>query len=60
MFNWDCLTGSDVQSTIIKGGTWQHPGRHGTRGAENSTSSSEGCQQNIDFQAARIRVIKQT
>ena len=23
--------------------SWQHPGRHGTGGAESSTSSSEGC-----------------
>jgi hypothetical protein len=30
-------------SFIIKTGTWQHPGRHGTGGAESSTSSSEGC-----------------
>jgi hypothetical protein len=26
-FNWDWLTGSEVQSIIIKVGTWQHPGR---------------------------------
>jgi hypothetical protein len=41
-FNWGWLTGSEVQS-IMKAGTWQHPGRHGKGGAENSTSSSEGC-----------------
>jgi len=41
-FNWDWLTGSEVQFSIIKVGTWQHPGRHGTGGAESSTTSSEG------------------
>ena len=28
-FNWSWLTGSEVQSIIIKVGAWQHPGRHG-------------------------------
>ena len=28
-FNWDWLTGSEVQSIIIKVGAWQYPGRHG-------------------------------
>jgi len=42
-FNWSWLTGSEVQYIIIKAGTWQHPGRHGAGGNENSTSSSEGC-----------------
>ena len=37
------LTGSDVQSIIIKAGVWQHSGRHGAGGAESSTSSFEGC-----------------
>jgi hypothetical protein len=41
-FDWGWLTGSEIQSIIIKGGAWQHPGRHGTKGAESSTSSSEG------------------
>jgi hypothetical protein len=41
-FNWGWLTGSEVQSIIIKAGTWQHPGRHGAGGAESSMSSSEG------------------
>jgi hypothetical protein len=36
------LTGSEVQSIIIKVGAGQHPGRHGAGGAESSTSSSEG------------------
>jgi hypothetical protein len=40
-FNWGWLTASDVQSVIIKAGTWQHPGRHGPEEAD--TSSSEGC-----------------
>jgi len=41
-FNWGWLTGSEVQSMIIKGRAWRHPGRHGAGGAESSTSSSEG------------------
>ena len=41
--NWGWLTDFEVQSIIIKVGTWQHPGRHGAGGAESSTSSSEGC-----------------
>jgi hypothetical protein len=41
-FNWGWLTGSEVKSIIIKVGAWQHLGRHGTGGAESSTSSSEG------------------
>jgi len=41
--NWGWLTGSEVQSIIIKAGTWQHPGRHGAGGAGRSTSSSKGC-----------------
>jgi hypothetical protein len=39
-FNWGWLTGSELQSILIKG-TWQHTGRYGARGAESSTSSSE-------------------
>jgi len=42
-FNCSWLTGSEVQSIIIKVGTWQHPGRYGAGGAKSSTSSSEGC-----------------
>jgi hypothetical protein len=41
-FNWGWHTGSEVQS-IIKVGTWQHPGRHGAGGHESSMSLSEGC-----------------
>jgi hypothetical protein len=42
-FDWGWFTGSEVQSIIIKAGTWQHPDRHGAGGAESSTSLSEGC-----------------
>jgi hypothetical protein len=42
-FNWGWLTGSDVQSIIIKVGSWQYPGGHGTAGSESSMSSSKGC-----------------
>jgi len=41
-FNWSWLTGSEVQTIIVKAGTWQHPGRDDV-GAASSTSSSEGC-----------------
>jgi hypothetical protein len=41
-FNWGWLTGSEVQSIIIKVGAWQHPGCHGTGRAESSMSSSKG------------------
>jgi hypothetical protein len=37
---WGWLTGSGVQSIIIKVGAGQHLGRHGAGGAESSTSSS--------------------
>ena len=60
IFNWGWLTGSEVQSSVIKVGAWQHPGRHGAGGAESSTSSSEGCWQKTGFQAARMRVLKPT
>jgi hypothetical protein len=36
IFNWGWLTGSEVQSIVIKVGAWQHPGRHDTGGAESS------------------------
>jgi hypothetical protein len=42
-FHWGWLTGSEVQSIIIKAGAWQHLGRNGAGRAESSTSSSEGC-----------------
>jgi hypothetical protein len=41
-FNWGWLTGLQVKFSIIKAGTWQHPGRHDAEGAKSSTSSSEG------------------
>jgi hypothetical protein len=56
-FNWGWLTGSEVQSIIIKAGAWQHPGRCGAGGTESSTTSSKGCQQNTGFQVARVRVL---
>jgi hypothetical protein len=48
-FNWGWLTGSDVQSTIIKTGKWQLPGRDGAGEAESFTSSSEGCYGRLTF-----------
>ena len=33
---------------IIKTGAWQHPGRHGTKGPESSTSCSEGKQEKTE------------
>jgi hypothetical protein len=42
-FNWGWFTGSEVQSIIIKVGTWQHPGRHGAGRAKSFSFSSEGC-----------------
>jgi hypothetical protein len=42
-FNWDWLTGSEVQSIIIKAGTCRIQADNGAGGAESSTSSSEGC-----------------
>jgi len=60
-FNWGWLTGSEVQSIIIKVGAWQHPGRCGAGGAESSTSSSDGSQEQTEHpQAARRRVSKPT
>jgi len=47
-FNWGWLTGSEVQS-IIKMGTWQHPGRFGLGGTESSTSCFEGKQEKTGF-----------
>ena len=58
--NWSWLTDLEVQSIIIKAGTWQHPGRHGAGGAEGSTSSSEVCKEKTGFQVARVRVLKPT
>jgi hypothetical protein len=58
-FNWGWLTGSEVQSIIIKAGTQQHTSRHGAGGAESSMLSSEGCY-NTGLQAARTKVLKPT
>jgi hypothetical protein len=55
-FHWGWLT--EFQFIIIKVGTWQHPGRHGAGGAESSTSSFEGFQEDTNFQAVRTRVLK--
>jgi hypothetical protein len=41
IFNWGWLTGSEVQSIIIKVGARQHPGWYDAGGAESSTSSSK-------------------
>jgi hypothetical protein len=41
-FNWGWLTGSEVQSILIKTRACHYQGRHGTGGAENSTASSGG------------------
>jgi hypothetical protein len=32
-FSWGCFSDSEVQSIVIKAGTWQHPGKHGAGGA---------------------------
>jgi hypothetical protein len=32
-FNWSWLTGSQVQSILIKARAWEHRGRHGSRTA---------------------------
>jgi hypothetical protein len=41
-FNWGWPTGSEVQTTIIKAGTWQHLAKHGVEGADSFTSCPEG------------------
>ena len=59
-FNWGWLTPTEVQSIIIKVGTWQHPGWHGAGGSESSTSCSKGKQEKTGFQSARMRLLKLT
>jgi hypothetical protein len=54
-FNWGWLTGSEVQSVIIKVGAGQCPGR---QGAGSSTSCSKVKQEKTGFQVARTRVLK--
>ena len=39
-FNWGWLTGSEVQSIIIKAEAWQPPGRQDEGRVESSTSST--------------------
>jgi hypothetical protein len=39
---------------------WQHPGRHGARGAESSTSCSKGKQEMTGFHAARKKLANPT
>ena len=56
-FNWGWLTYSEV---LFKVGARQHPGKHDAKGAESSTSQSEGCQEKTGFQVARMRVLKVT
>jgi hypothetical protein len=60
ILNWGWFIGLEDQSIIIKVGAWQHPGRHGAGGAENSTSCSKGKQERIGLLAAKIRVLKPT
>jgi hypothetical protein len=57
-FNCGWLPGSEIQSSIIKVGAWQHPGSHGVGGTERSTSSSAGLSEKTGFQEARTRVLK--
>ena len=59
-FNWAQLKGSEVQSIIIKMGTWEHPGRNDTGGTESSTSSSEGCQQTTLLLGSQDESLKTT
>ena len=56
--NWGWLTGSEVQSIIIKVGTWQHSGRHVAGVAESSTPSSKVCYHNTFFKVARTTFLK--
>jgi hypothetical protein len=55
-FIWSWLTGSEVQSIIIKVGTWEY----GAGGAESFISSSEGFEEKTGFQGAGMRVLKLT
>ena len=52
-FNWGWLTGSEVQSVIIKAATWWLPGSHGARGTERSASEGKT---KTGFQTARKKV----
>jgi hypothetical protein len=55
-FNWGWLTGSEVQSIIIKLGTWQHPGIV----QEKLRVLHLHLQLLTGFQEARMRVVKPT
>jgi hypothetical protein len=48
-FNWGWLTGSEIQSIIIRAGVWQCPGRLDTGGSESSTSCYKGKQEKTGF-----------
>jgi hypothetical protein len=56
--NWGWLTGSVVQSIIIKARKWQHPGRHDTGDAEMLFALFQRQTEDCVFQAARRRVSK--
>jgi hypothetical protein len=53
-FNWGWLTGSEVQTIIIKVETWQHPGRRGPGRAESSISCSEDKQKTRSHMVRRM------
>jgi hypothetical protein len=59
-FNWGWLTGSAVQSIIIKVGAWQLPGRHDMGRVESFTSCSKGKQEKTGLQVVEMRVLKPT
>jgi hypothetical protein len=54
-FHWGWLTDSEVQSIIIVVGAWKLPGRDSAGGAESSTSSSKGSQEQIVSLMAKRR-----
>ena len=55
-FSWGWLTGSEVQSIIIKEGAWQRSGKHYAGRVKSSTPYSEDKQKKTGFQAARKKV----
>ena len=60
IFNWGWLTGSEVQSIVIKVEARQHPGSRGAGVAEGS-SSSKGNQKHAGHpQTARRKLSKPT
>ena len=56
-FNWEWITGSEGQSTIIKVDSWKRSGGHGAGNVESSTFSSEGKQDETGFQEAMMRIL---